>query len=171
VTDLYLIAKIDAASGTDGFVKIFSYSDFPDRFFSLNKIFIDFFDVKKEFLVEEVKEIKGSFLIKFRNFDNDDDVKILIGKEIYVDKENLISLPEDYYFIHDLIGSRVLRNDVEIGKVKDIISNPANDVYVIEDKQGKETLIPAVKDFIERIDIPNKMLILKPGESFYDDED
>jgi 16S rRNA processing protein RimM len=171
VLDLYLIARIDYASGKNGFVKISSYSDFSYRFFELNKVFIDFFGEKKEFLVEDVREVKGGFILKFRNFDNDDDTKILIGKEIYIDKKYLVELPENYFFIHDLIGSKVLRNNVEFGTVRDVISSPANDIYVIEDIQGKEILIPAVKDYIESIDPVNKILILKPGESIYDDED
>lgn len=171
MNDFYLIAKIDSAFGKNGFVKVTSVSDFPERFFGLSKVYIDFFEEKKEFFVEDVKETKGSFIFKFKNFDSDDDVRILIDKEIYVDEENVIKLPENHYFIHDLIGSKVLRNNEKIGTVKDVLSSSANDIYIVENAEGKEILIPAVKEFVESFDEKSKTLILKSGENLYDDED
>ena len=95
---------------------------------------------------------------------------MLLGKESYVDKENVVKLPVDYFFIHDLLGSKVLRNGKEFGIIKDILVSPAHDVYVI-DSFGKEILIPAVKEFIESFNAVEKILILKPGENFYEDDE
>lgn len=169
--EYFLVAKIVSAFGRDGFVKISSFTDFPERFFELKKVYLDFFGDKKEFLIEEVKNSKGSFSFKFRNFNSGEDTDVLIGKEVFVGKEELFKLPKDFYFIHDLVGSRVLRNNVEIGKISNVVSFPANDVYVIEDKQGKEILIPAVHDYIEKFNPSEGILILKPGEKLYEDDE
>ncbi|MFO7446097.1 MAG: ribosome maturation factor RimM [Ignavibacteriaceae bacterium] len=171
MTDYFLVAKIHSVYGRHGFVRITSFSDFPERFYALKKVYINFFGVKKEFLVEEVKNVKDFFIIKFKNFNDEKEAGILVNKELYVDNSNLVKLPEDYFFIHDLIGSIVLKNNVEIGKITDILSLPANDVYVIIDKQGKEILIPAVNEFIENFDSEKKILILMPGKDLYEDED
>jgi 16S rRNA processing protein RimM len=171
VKEFYLVAKIVSAFGRDGFVKVSSFTDFPDHLLNLKKVYIDFFGDKKEFLVDDAKETNGSFLFKFRNFDNEKEIEILLDKEIFVDDKDLIKLPENSYFIHDLIGSRVLRNNVEIGKVKNVVSFPANDVYVVENEQGEEILIPAVHDFIEGFDPAEKLLKLKPGEKLYEDDE
>ena len=169
--DFYLIAKIVAVSGKDGFLKILSYSDFPERFFKLKKVFIDFFGEKKIFLIEKVKRQsrKSGILLKFKDFDNDDEIRVLLGKEIYVDKSNLVKLPEGYFFIHDLIGCDVYRNKEKFGVLKDVLIYPANDVYLIEDTAGSEILIPAVKDYIRSFDPEKKILMLKPGR-IYEDE-
>jgi 16S rRNA processing protein RimM len=172
VEEYFLVAKLVSAFGRDGFIKISSFTDFPERFFKLKKVYLDFFGDKKEFLIKEVKNSKGSFSFKFRDFNSEEDIDILIGKEVFVSKKELIKLPEDFYFIHDLIGSRVLRNNVEIGKIKNVVSFPANDVYVIENKQGKEILVPAVHDYVEDFDPAGKVLKLKPGKKLYEaDED
>ena len=168
--EYFLIAKIISVSGNDGYVRITSFSDFPERFFELSKVYLEFFDDKKEFFVEDVVKRKKDFFIKFKNFDSADETEILLGKEIYVDSANVVSLPENHYFIHDLVGSKVLRNGEEFGIIKDVLVFPANDVYVI-DNFGKEILIPAVKDFIESFNPEKKILILKPGESFYEDDE
>ncbi len=170
MNEFFLIAKIISAYGKEGFVKILSYSDFPERFFNLKQVYIDFFDDKKEFLVEKILQQNDSFLLKFKNFDSASDVEILCGKELFVDKKNLIKLPENYYFIHDLIGSKVFRNNAELGIIKDVLSYPANDVYVIE-SLGKEILIPAALEFIESFDPERKILVLKPGDELYEDDE
>ncbi len=171
MNEYFLIAKIISTVGKDGFVKILSFSDFPERFFDLKKVYLDFFGEKKEFLVDAVKHQNNFFSIKFKNFDSESDVHVLLGKEIFVDEANTVKLPENYFFIHDLIGSTVFRNEIEIGKIKDVLSYPANDVYLIEDNKGSELLIPALSELIESFDPKEKILTLKPGEELYDDED
>lgn len=159
--EFFLIAKIQSAFDKEGFVRIYAYSDFPERFFSLHKVYIEFSGIKKVFYVEEIKNKKDFFILKFRNFNSDNDVKMLLGKDIFVDENDLVKLPEDQYFIHDIIGSSVFKNEILIGKIADVLVLPANDVYVI-DAEGKEILIPAVKEFIEKFIPSEKKLVLKP---------
>ncbi|HKI78919.1 MAG TPA: ribosome maturation factor RimM [Ignavibacteriaceae bacterium] len=171
MSDFFLIAKIASVYGKNGFVKIITFSSFPDRFQKLGKVFIDFFDDKKEFFVEKVIKQKDFFILKFKNFDNDGDVTVLVGKKIFVDENNLVKLPEGYYFIHDMIGCRVFRNETEFGTLKDVLNFPSNDVYVIESAEGNEILIPAVADYVEGFDQDKKILLLKPGEDIYEDDE
>ncbi|HSD65025.1 MAG TPA: ribosome maturation factor RimM [Ignavibacteriaceae bacterium] len=168
--EFFLIARVSSVSGTEGFVKILSYSDVPERFLSLHEVYIDFFDSKKKLLVEKVKQVKSNFYIKFTNFNSDKEVKPLLGKEIFVDEKNVIRLPENSYFIHDLLGSTVVRNNKYFGRIVDVLPYPANDVYVIENEDGEEILLPALSELIENFDAKKKMMVLKPGESFYEDE-
>jgi 16S rRNA processing protein RimM len=171
VGDFYLIATVTSVSGKKGAVKIISHSDYPERFFYLSKVFIDFFGEKKMFFVESVKQHKKLFALKFKNFNSDLDSEILVGKEIFVDEENLVKLPDNHFFIHDLIGSRVIKNEKELGVIKDVLQYPANDVYVIVDCEGKEVLLPAILGFIESFDKLKKILKLEPGEDLYEDDE
>ena len=171
MSDFYLIATVTSVSGKNGAVKIISYSDYPERFFYLSKVYIDFFGEKKLFFVEKVKQNKNIFTLKFKNFDSEQDSEILVGKEIFVDEENLVRLPDNHFFIHDLIGSRVIKDDKELGVIKEVYQYPANDVYVIEDAEGKEILLPAILKFIESFDNAKKILKLKPGEDLYEDDE
>ncbi len=170
MSEYFLIARIESDYGKEGFVKITSFSDFPERFFNLQKVYVEFFDDKKEFFVEKTKKVNDFIFLKFRNFDSQKDIQSLIGKEIFVDEQSLIALPEGYFFVHDLLGSKVYRNNLEFGVLADVLTLPANDVYVI--KHGsEELLVPAAFEFIEKFDPINKILVLKPGDSFYDDDE
>ncbi|GJQ61637.1 MAG: ribosome maturation factor RimM [Melioribacteraceae bacterium] len=170
MNDLVLIGEIKAVDD-DGWLSIFSYSDFPDRFKELKSVFIEVFGVTKSFYIENV-ELNGSkILLKFRNFDTFEDAEFLNGRKLLIHSAEMIELPDDQFFIHDLIGSEVFRNDKLLGVIDDVLSTPANDVLVIHGNDD-ELLIPVVKDFIDRFDAFNKKMILKPGEdNIYDDED
>jgi 16S rRNA processing protein RimM len=170
VDDFFLIAKIVSVAGKDGFLKVTSFSDFPERFLNLQKVYIDFFGEKKLFLVEKVKNKSRGILLKFKGFNTEKDAQPLVGKEIYVDKINLVKLPEGYFFVHDIIGCEVFRNQKKFGILKDVLVFPANDVYIIEEAGGSEILIPAVKDYIQSFDPEKKIMILKPGSGIYEDE-
>ena len=169
--NFYLIATVTSVSGKKGAVKIISHSDYPERFFYLSKVYIDFFGEKKLFFVETVRQHKNLLTLKFKNFNSDKDSEILVGKEVFVDEENLVRLPDNHFFIHDLIGSRVVKNDKELGVIKDVLQYPANDVYVIEDSVGKEILLPAIIGFIDSFDNVKKILKLKVGEDLYEDDE
>ncbi len=171
MSDFFLIGSILSPYGKDGAVKISSFSDQPDRFVKLKKVYIDFFGDKKEFLIEKVSEHKEFLSVKFKNFDSAEDAEVLAGKNIFVDDQGIIKLPEGTYFVHDVIGSRVYRNNKEFGTLTDVLNYPANDVYVIEDTEGKEILIPAVKDFIKSYDPDKKILVLTPGDEFYENDE
>ena len=171
MSDFFLIAKIASLDGNDGFVKIISYSDFPGRFYKLDKVYIDFSDDKKEFYVEKAVEKNKQIVLKFKNFDSDKDTQVLVGKNVYVDEEKVVRLPEGSYFIHDLLDSKAYRNGKEFGILKDVLRFPANDVYVIVDTVGEEILIPAIEDYIESFDREKKILVIKPGDEIYENDE
>jgi 16S rRNA processing protein RimM len=171
VTEYFLIAKINSAEGDKGFLKITPYSDDSDRFKNLKNVFIDFWGEKKIFSLQSVMTKKGNILIKFKGFDDRESVEILKDREVFVDEKNLIKLPRDHYFIHDVIGSDVFCNGIKYGSVVDVYSLNANDVYVIKKIDNKEILIPAVQEFIENIDVHKKVLVLKPGKDSYEEDE
>ncbi|MHC1737775.1 MAG: ribosome maturation factor RimM [Ignavibacteriaceae bacterium] len=166
--DLYLIAKIVSLHGLDGSVRIISYSDFPERFFLLKGVKIDFFGKYKDFVVENVVSEGENFVIRFKNFSSREASEALIGKKIFVTKENLVELPDDYFYIHDLVGSKVYRKGMLLGEITEVLQLPANDVYVI--KGEKEILIPALRRLIVSFSPETKELILSEEEDLYDEE-
>ena len=166
----FLIAKVISLFGRNGFVKIELFSNFSEHLNELNKVFIDFWGDKKVFYVEEVKHVGNAFALKFKNFNDERDAGIFIGRDLFVAKDDFINLPENTFSFNDLIGSKVFQSSAEIGIVTDIFTTPANDVIVVKKDNDKEFLIPLVLEFIEEFDPEKKILILKK-EIAYDDED
>ncbi len=165
-----LIARIVAVYGRDGFLRLNSFSDFPDRFKKLKTVSVEFYASFKQLKVEKVKYDGQDILMKFEKFDTDKDVEVLVGKDVYIPESEIVNLPANTYFIHDLIGSRVIFKGVELGTIEDVMVLPANDVYVIR-KEGKEVLVPAVSEFIESFSAEEKLMLLSENFPGYDDED
>ena len=167
--NFYLIARIVSLVGKDGFVKVESYSGFQEGFEKLHKVYIDFWGDKKIFTVENVKEYRNSFSIKFLNFDSQRDSQVLIGREVFVDDKDFLKLPGDHFFIDELIGSKVFKNDKLLGDITGVLKMPANDVMSIKDDKGTEILLPVVLEIIESFDPVEKIMVIKEDYNLSDD--
>ena len=79
-------------------------------------------------------------------------------------KDALEKTEEDEYYWHELIGLRVIdETGADLGELKSILSTGANDVYVIE-KEKAELLLPATEEFILKIDLQEKIMVVKAPE-------
>jgi 16S rRNA processing protein RimM len=164
-----LIAKVEQVYGKDGYLKVEFFPNFPERFLKLKKVYIDFWGDKKIFHVEDIKNLNGKLIIKFERFDSLRDTSVLIDREIYIDESEKITLPENHFFVHDLIGSEVIVENDKIGIVTDVMKTKANDILVISTKGQKEKLIPFVLNFIEKYDAAKRKLILNVPKDFWED--
>ena len=93
-------------------------------------------------------------ILKFKGIDTLNDVEKYRQKSLYVTRANAVRLSKDEYFIADLIGLTVYdEENNELGTIEDVMSTGANDVYVIKMIDGRELLLPAIKQCILNVDI------------------
>lgn len=164
----FRIGKIISIHGIRGEIKVFPTTDDVRRFDDLKKFYIidseDAEDIdfggKNTYESEGTKYIKNTCILKIKGYDSIEDSTKLIGKNIYVDRDNAINLNKNEYFVMDLIGLMVTKDDTLYGKVNDIMKTKANDILVIE-HEGKEILVPLVEDFIENVDISASTIKIK----------
>jgi len=168
--DYYLVAEIEQPVGSKGFVRVNPVSDFPEHLLKLKEVYLDFWGLKKLFLVEEVKQYRNKFLFKFCNFETIREYGVLTGRKMYLPAKDLVKLPDQHFFIHDLVGLRVYAGQENFGIIKDVLKMPANDVLVIETENGLEKMFPFVLEFIERIEPEKKRISLKISKDFFEDE-
>ncbi len=164
--DLLQVGVITSTHGVRGEVKVFPTTDDVARFKKLKKVILDTGKEHLELEVAGVKFFKNMVILKFKEFDNINDVEKYRQKALYVTRENAVKLKKDEYFIADLIGLSVQTDDGEmLGKMTDVIQTGANDVYVVQTAEGEEVLVPAIKECIREVDIKGgRMLVhLLPG--------
>lgn len=160
------IGQIVNTYGIKGFLKVVPYTDNVKRFEELKTIYIDYKNELKEFFVEEVKYSKNTVMLKLKGIDNINMAEMYKNCYIKIDRKNAVKLPEDTYFIVDLIGITVYTDeDKLLGTLVDVFPTGSNDVYVVKDDLGKQILLPAIGDVIKNVDIQNKKMIvhLIPG--------
>ncbi len=162
--DYIKVGRIINTHGIKGEVKVFPLTDNVERFNDLKKAYLG--DNKLRVEIESVKYHKGLAIIKFKEFNNINDILQYKEQFIYIDEEDKVELPEGRYFIFDLVDCNVYDTEGnKLGIVTDVLQYAANDVYVVKDEEKNKTyLIPAVKEFIIEIDIHNKRIIIDPIE-------
>ncbi|WP_026893872.1 ribosome maturation factor RimM [Clostridiisalibacter paucivorans] len=156
------VGKIVNTQGIKGELKIIPLTNEKERFEDFDRVFVG--EDKEELSIDGIWYKKGFVIIKFDQYNNINDVLKYKEQFIYIDKKNAIKLPEDNYFIFDIVGLEVF--DMEnkyLGEVVDVLQNGGADIYVIK-KEDKQYMVPAVKEFIKDINIERKCMIISPIE-------
>ena len=157
--DRFQVGVITSTHGIKGEVKVFPTTDNVKRFKKNMEIILDTGKENINLTVECVKFFKQFVILKFKGIDNINDIEKYKTKSLYVTRENAVRLRKDEYFIADLLGVDVWEdNGDKLGVLKDVIETGANDVYVITLEDGKELLIPAIKECILDVDIDNRKM-------------
>lgn len=158
------VGKILNTHGIKGTLKILSLTDYEERFEELKWVYIQGYDEK--FYINEIKYRPKDLLLSFKDYDDINKVEKFKGKYILIDESQKRDLPEDTYYIADIIGLDVFTMEDEyLGKVIDILQTGSNEVYVIADeKSKKEILIPAVKEFMPEISLEKRRITVDPIE-------
>lgn len=162
--DYIQIGRIANTHGVKGEMKIIPLTNDIYRFDHLKIAFLGEEKIKVE--VENVKYHKGLVIIKFREFNNINDIISFKDEYIYILEKDKVDLPKDHYFLFDIVNCEVYdTQDNYIGIVKEVLQSASNDIYIVRDNdKGKEYLIPAVKEFFINIDIENKKIVIEPIE-------
>lgn len=159
MNDYLRVGVISSTHGIHGEVKVFPTTDDINRFKQLKQVFLDTGKEQIELEVEGVKFFKQQAILKFKGFDNINDIEKYKGKDLLVTRENAVKLKSDEYFIFDIIGSKVITDeDIELGELSEVMTTGANDVYIVKTKEGKEILLPSIKECILDVDVENKII-------------
>ncbi|UQZ87310.1 Ribosome maturation factor RimM [Paenibacillus konkukensis] len=169
---LYTVGKIVNTHGIRGDLKIVPQTDFPDERFAKGSALV-FFDPQKQtrmpVIVESAREQKKMFVVKFKGFDNINDVEKYKGWLLKVEEQYLSELPDDEFYYHEIIGCTVVTDEgEELGKISEILSPGANDVWVVEREKGKPVLLPYIDEVILEVDVENKRVKVHLMEGLLD---
>ncbi len=155
---------IVSTHGVHGEVKILPWADGPEFLTLFDRVYLK----GREYEVENSRVQKTCVLMKLKGVDTMDAAQALRDTVVKVDRED-VELEEGTFFIADLIGLPVLAEGQEIGKVKEILTLPGNDVYVV--KGEYEYMIPGVKEFLLETNLEQGFIRVKLIEGMRTDAD
>lgn len=157
--ELFQVGIITSTHGVKGEVKVYPTTDDVRRFKKLKDIILDTGKEHIALELESVKFFKQMVILKFKGIDTLNDVEKYRQKSLYVTRANAVRLHKDEYFIADLMGLKVIdEENKELGTLEEVMVTGANDVYVIKLLNGKELLLPAIKQCILNVDMENKCM-------------
>ena len=148
--DMLRVGVITSTHGIRGEVKVFPTTDDPLRFKKLKKCVIDGKREQVAVTVSSVKFFKQFVILKFKEFDDINDIEKYTKCDLLVSREDAVKLEPGEYFICDLIGLDVITDE---GK-----HLGANNVYEVEADNGESYLIPVIDQCILDHDLDKKTI-------------
>ena len=155
--DYLMVGVIANTHGVRGEVKVYPTTDDVNRFKKLKEIYMG--DEKAPLHIQSVKFQKNMVILGFKEYTSLNEVEGLRNKELFVDRAHAVKLQKDEYFISDLIGLKVVTDEgADFGQLTDVMTTGANDVYVVKTTDGKEVLLPAIKECVLNVDMNERVM-------------
>lgn len=162
------VGKIVNTHGIKGEVRVISKTDFAlERYAPGNEIYLFLPGAKDPtpLTIESHRVHKNFDLLTFKGYGNVNDVEKMKGGILKIHEEQLTELEENEFYFHEIIGCLVFTTKgEEIGKVVEILTPGANDVWVVKGKAGKEILIPYIEQVVKKVDLKEKVILIDPME-------
>lgn len=148
------VGVITQTHGIRGEVKVFPTTDDAGRYKKLKEVILENGKERLIMEIEGVKFFKQYVILKFKGYDSINDIEKYKGAKLSVERENAVKLKKGEYFIADLIDMKVVTEEGEpFGILKDVLTTGANDVYVVQTEDGREVLLPAIRECVLKIDM------------------
>lgn len=166
--DFVTIGTVTAPHGVRGEVRVKIETDFPERFTESDRLTLLFpsKSTPRELEVEEARPHKGMILLKLAGHDDREAAERLRGARVVIARDEVRRLPEGTWYIFDLEGLDVYtRAGGYLGVLTEVLHPGANDVYLVE-HEGRETLVPAIKQVIVEVDLARRRMTVDPLDDY-----
>ncbi len=148
------VGKIVNTHGLKGEVKVVAWTDYPEDFEALERVFTA---DGREFNIKGIKYQKSNIILKLDEINDINDAEKLKGKVLLADRESLGELADGVYYVADLIGLLVVTDEGEsLGEISDVLRTGANDVYEVKREGKKPLLLPVIDSVVLDVDIDAK---------------
>ena len=168
-TEWATIGKVVAPFGVHGELKVLSLTDIPNRFAELDAVYLGQNHIRHP--IKGVRPYKGEMVVlKLAGIEDANTAETLRSFDITIPLSQLAKLPPDAYYQHDILGLHVSTLDGrDVGSIVDIIITGSNDVYIIKAADGRQVLVPAIKEVVKQVDLIRKMMYIEPIRGLLDD--
>lgn len=161
----FKLGQITSAVGLKGEVKVYPLTDYIERFSELKQVLVE----DEIFTIEKVRYQPNMAIIKFLGIDDRNAAEKLKNLYLNIKREDARELPEDTYYISDLIGLSVITEmNEKIGELLNVIQNTAQDLYEIKTTNESDIedkfYLPAVEEFILDINMEKREMIVRIPE-------
>ena len=163
MSDNYLeIGKITRFQGNKGEVRVKATTDIPERFFDLERVYLKRGNDFKELEIEYIRFHKQFVIIKFFDVNSIDEAEELKNYQVLIDESEKYLLPEDNFYVSDLIDCEVYLEDGKyLGELIDVVDTSGTDIFLVKGEE-KEYMLPASREMIIEINLKSKKIIVDP---------
>lgn len=161
--EYYNVGKIVNTHGVRGEVRVLATTDFIDeRFAKGNTLYLQQAGDPLPLTIESTRQHKGFVLVKFAGYDNINDVERFRDHELMVSADDQQPLDDGQYYYHQIIGLDVEDTDGRhLGRIKEILSPGANDVWVVERPEKRDLLLPVIDDVVKNVNLDKNLVTVE----------
>lgn len=170
--DYLEVGKIVSTHGIKGEVRVDPWCDGPAFLKQFKTLYYDK-NGARPVAVKACRPHSNIAILKLEGVDTVEAAAALRNKVLFMARADA-SLPDDHFFIQDLIGCRVCDADApekQYGVLTDVSTTGANDVWHVTDDGGREYLLPAIPPVVIDADIDNERILIRPLKGIFDDAD
>jgi 16S rRNA processing protein RimM len=164
--DLVTIGRIAGTHGYKGTVKVVPLTDFPERFQSLEQVYLNHAGMVRPVVVESAVPHNKMVLVTLSGVESKEDAHTFRGALLMVEEKDVYPLPDGVYYHFQLVGLQVIDSQHgNLGELTEVLETGANDVYLVRSPEYGEILIPAIKEVIQSVDLEQGVMkvTLLPG--------
>jgi 16S rRNA processing protein RimM len=120
--------------------------------------------------VEEVRSRPGGLVVAFAGIADRTAAEALRGTVLVVDSESLPPLADaEEWYDHQLIGLAAVTADGDrLGELTEVVHAPGCDLLVVRDPDGREHLVPFVREIVPTVDVPGGRVVVTAPEGLFD---
>ena len=161
--------KIVSTHGVRGEMKALPLCDCAAFLAKFKRLFTSS-DGAGETRVLGVRDQGNVILLRLDGVTDMDAARAQVGRTYYLAKADA-KLPRGRYFIDDLLGCDVVDADTDrvYGQLTNVDRPAAQDIYTVTDVAGEEHMLPAVPEFVKKIDIDARKIFVTPIEGMFTD--
>ncbi len=159
---LVAIGQINAPFGVRGHVKVTPLTSNPERI----RVGATFIVKGEPRRIVDIKYPRGYPAVLLEGVADRDEAERLRGVLLEMDEAALPDLPEDEYYVDDLVGLQVVTSDGrDLGTLQEVLTTGSNDVYLVRKPGAKDILIPALNDVVLGVDFEANTMTIEavPG--------
>lgn len=170
--EYYDVARILTTHGLNGEVKVSVITDFPEDRFAIGMHLAIKGETSQVLTVAKSRPFKQFWLVQFAEITDIDQAEKLKGKILVVSEADRGELPEGVYYYRDIFDCDVIDEESgkRLGKITDIESPGANDIWLVHEDNGKEYWIPNIASVVKKVDVANKKVYVELLEGLRDED-
>ena len=147
-----LVGKLHRPHGVGGEIIMSVLTDFPERLKPDLEVFMG--HEHTPVTIKSLRHHNRGMLVSLEGYDSREAVDGLRNADIFVPAEDRPPLPDGEFYLHQIIGLTAVTEEGEtLGVVADWIETGANGVFIVQDEEGNEILLPDIDEVIVKIDL------------------
>ncbi len=154
-----VIGKFRKPHGIRGEVRMTVLTDFPDLIKKGQTVYVG--EKYQAYKIRNIRWHGGDLLVSLEELPDRTAVEIFRNITVYMKNQDIPAPAEGEFYLHQLIGIDIVTDqDINLGKLKEVILTGANDVYLVDSPEGKEILLPATEEVVLNIDLEKRKMLV-----------